>query len=96
MAFILFLALHLLNDCNAWTTNYSKVRKTTQLGVSNLGPRSLARRDFFQKSSATVASLMIASLGSTSSRAAGDDELIDVYFGCGTKIYCIIGVSVCN
>lgn len=68
-----------------------KTRQSTQLGVSDSGFHSLARRDFLQKSSvAAAASLLVTSIGVPSSSAAGDDdELIDVYFGCGMKTHCL-------
>lgn len=47
---------------------------------SENAPASSSRRDFFAKTSAAAASAFVSS---SAGNAAADDELVDVYFGCG-------------
>lgn len=87
---VLLAALQ-LQHCNAWTTS-SSARLSYRLGAArgceSVSDSFSSRRGFFAKTSAAVAAAsLIVSSGSVSPVNAADDEIIDVYFGCGK--FCI-------
>ncbi|KAL7512202.1 hypothetical protein ACHAXN_009181 [Cyclotella atomus] len=81
---LLSTVLMLLQYCSAWTVSpNTSARLPSQLGAAKSGDESAqpSRRDFLRKTSAAAS--FAVSLGLSSPGNAADDELIDVYFGCG-------------
>lgn len=66
----------LLQPCQAWT---GSSRPTSQIDALRGSP---SRRDFLAKTSEVAAALLVTTALSSPSVAVNDD-LIDVYFGCG-------------
>lgn len=76
-----------LQCCSAWTTNLSPTtaRLPSRLGAEKIdldGNDASSRRSFLQTASVIVASSIITNSGFANADS-GDDELINVYFGCG-------------
>ena len=84
---VLFVTATLRQQCYAWTAQ-PRTRLPSHLAASKSESERITdtRRDFMAKSSAVATSLLVSTERPTVSTAA-EDELIDVYFGCGKPFF---------